>query len=260
MNKIITCVSIEGKKLFHSKIPLMTLLALTLVPFIGGLFMFILKDPVLAQKMGIISAKAQIMGSADWPSYLSLLSQAISVGGLLVFGFTASWIFGREYSDSTIKDLLALPVSRDIIVYGKFIVSALWCLFLSFYVLGLGLIVGIAMDIPGWSEELMMRGSMTFIVCAILTISLSAPVALFASAGRGYLTPLGFMIFTLVLAQIIAATGYGQYFPWSIPAITSRINAGEDALIENISLVIILLTSASGLAGTICWWRYADQN
>lgn len=49
MNMIRTCVAIEGKKLFHSKVPLITMLALMLVPFIGGFFMFILKDPSLAQ-------------------------------------------------------------------------------------------------------------------------------------------------------------------------------------------------------------------
>lgn len=110
MNKIMGCVSIEGKKLFNSKVPLITILALTLVPFVGGFFMFVLKDPSLAQSLGFISAKAQIMGTADWPSYLSLLTQAITIGGIAVFGFVTSWIFGREYSDRTIKDLLALPI------------------------------------------------------------------------------------------------------------------------------------------------------
>lgn len=164
MNKIITCVSIEGKKFFHSKVPVITMLALTLVPFIGGFFMFILKDPSLAQKLGFISAKAHIMGTADWTSYFSLLSQAIAVGGLLVFGFITSWIFGREYSDRTIKDLLALPISRNIIVFSKFIVAVLWCLILSIFVLILGLIVGKVVDIPGWSSDIMIRGILIFII------------------------------------------------------------------------------------------------
>ncbi|MGO1469844.1 MAG: hypothetical protein ACTHW2_07460 [Tissierella sp.] len=92
MNKIITCVSIELKKLFKSKVPLITMLALTLVPFVGGFFMFVLKNPSLAQQLGFISAKAHIMGTADWTSYLSLLTQAIAIGGIAVFGFVTSWI------------------------------------------------------------------------------------------------------------------------------------------------------------------------
>lgn len=260
MNKINTCISIEIKKFFHSKIPFITMLALALVPFIGGFFMFVLKDPSLAQKMGFISAKAHIMGTADWPSYLSLLAQAIAIGGLLVFGFITSWIFGREYSDRTIKDVLALPISRNIIVFSKFVVAALWCLFLSIFVLVVGLIVGKVVGISGWSYEIMINGALIFMVCSILTILLTSPVAFFASVGRGYLSPLGYMVFTLVLAQIIAATGYGQFFPWSIPALVSGIDGSDNAMIENISIIIVLLTSAFGLVGTMFWWRYADQN
>ncbi|MCL6571898.1 MAG: ABC transporter permease [Bacillus sp. (in: Bacteria)] len=250
----------ESKKFFHSKVPLITMVALLIVPFMGGFFMFILKDPALAQKMGVISAKAKLAGTADWPSYLSLLSQAISIGGLLVFGFVTSWVFGREYSDRTIKDLLALPISRTVIVLSKFLVIFIWCLLLSLFVFVLGLIVGNAVDIPGWSFELGVRGLSIFFICTLLTILLSTPVALFASIGRGYLSPLGFVVFMLVLAQIIAATGYGQFFPWSIPALASGVAGSESATLKTISIVIVLLTSLVGLFGTTFWWKYADQN
>ena len=36
MPKLATCVLVEQKKLFKSNMPVMTLLALTLVPFMGG--------------------------------------------------------------------------------------------------------------------------------------------------------------------------------------------------------------------------------
>lgn len=260
MNKIITCVLIEWKKFFSSKIPFITMLALTFVPFVGGFFMFILKDPDLAQKLGFISVKAHIMGTADWPSYLSLLAQAVAIGGLVVFGFITSWIFGREYSDRTIKDLLALPILRNIIVFSKFIVVTLWCIFLSVFVLILGLIVGEAVDIPAWSSDIIIRGTFVFFICSILTILLSTPVALFASVGRGYLSPLGFMVFTIVSAQIIAATGYGECFPWSVPALASGIAGSDSAMIGGFSIIIVLLTSISGIVGTMLWWQYADQS
>ena len=260
MNKIMTCISVEFKKFFHSKVPFITMLALLIVPFMGGLFMFILKDPAMAQKIGVISAKAQLVGTADWPTFLGLLTQAISIGGLLVFGFVTSWVFGREYSDRTIKDLLALPISRNVIVISKFIVVFLWCLLLAILVFALGLIVGNAVDIPGWSYELVLQGFSNFMICTLLTISLSTPVAIVASIGRGYLSPLGFMIFTLVLAQIIAATGYGQLFPWSIPALASGAAGSESTMLEIYSIVIVLITSVTGLIGTTFWWRYADQN
>ena len=260
MNKLITCILVEFKKFFHSKVPLITMLALLIVPFIGGFFMFILKDPALAQKLGVISAKAQIAGTADWPTFLGLITQAISMGGLLVFGFVTSWVFGREYSDRTIKDLLALPISRNVIVLSKFIVVFLWCLLLAMLVFTLGLIVGNAVDIPGWSRSIVMQGFSIFSICTLLTILLSTPVAIFASIGRGYLSPLGFVVFTLVLAQIVAATGYGQFFPWSIPALASGVAGSESSILESYSIIIVLLTSVVGLISTTFWWKYADQN
>ena len=219
MKKITISFIVESKKLFLSKVPLITMLAFLLVPFIGSFFMYILKNPDLARKLGFISAKAQIMGTADWPSYLSLLSQAVSIGGLIVFGFVTSWIFGREHSDRTIKDLLALPISRHIIVLSKFLVAFLWSIFLSIFIFIIGIFAGHIVNIPGWSFDVLLNGFSVYIICTILTILLSTPVAFFASYGRGYLSPFSFMIFTIVIAQIVAAIGYGHLFPWSIPAI-----------------------------------------
>lgn len=260
MKKIITCTLIEGKKFFRSKIPLITMLALTLIPFIGGFFMFVLKDPSLAESLGFISAKAQIIGMADWSSYFSLLSQAIAIGGLFAFGFITSWIFGREYSDRTIKDLLALPISRNVIVFSKFIITVLWCLILSIYVLILGLMVGNIVDIPGMSTSLLKEGIIVYIICALLTILLSTPVGFFASYGRGYLPPLGFIVITLIVAQIVATTGYGEFFPWSIPAMIGMNMGNSNNIIKGISIIIILVTSGLGLISTMLWWRYADQS
>ena len=37
----------------------------------------------------------------------------MAAGGLFLFGFLFIWVFGREYSDRTAKDLLALPTARS---------------------------------------------------------------------------------------------------------------------------------------------------
>jgi len=134
----------------------------------------------------------------------------VAVGGILIFGFVTSWIFGREFSDRTVKDLLALPVSRNCIVGSKFVLVFLWCALLCVLVILAGLAVGRLMDLPGWSPEVARQGLSVFGLCSFLTIALSPPVALFASVGRGYMPPLGFLVFALVFAQLVAATGRGH--------------------------------------------------
>jgi len=110
--------------------------------------------------------------------------------------------------------------------------------------------VGRAVDMPGWSFNALIEGISVFVICSILTILLSPPVALLAIAGRGYISPLEFVVFTIVLAQIAAAAGYGHLFPWSVPAIASGITGDDNVVINGASILIVLLTSIAGITGT----------
>ncbi|MEZ4706017.1 MAG: ABC transporter permease [Caldilineaceae bacterium] len=261
MNNIRQAIWVEVLKARRSKMPLMTLLSFALAPFVGGFFMIVLKDPQMARRMGMISAKAQIVaGSADWQTYLGLLAQAIGIGGIVIFSFIASWVFGREYADHTVKDLLALPTGRSAIVLAKFVLIALWSALLmaAIYLIGLG--VGLAVVLPPAPVEVFWRGTATIAVTTILIGALVTPIAFFASAGRGYMPPMSAALLFVFLAQIIAAAGWGEYFPWSIPALRSGMAGPEFAHLGAISYVIVLLTGVLGSIATFAWWELADQN
>ena len=141
----------EALKARRSRVAALTALGFSLAPLMGGVFMFILKDPARAESMGVVRAKAQLVaGAADWPTYFGLLAQATAVGGLLVFGVATAWVFGREFADRTAKELLALPTARATIVGAKFVVLLLWFAALTAVVLALGLVVGAVVGMPGW--------------------------------------------------------------------------------------------------------------
>jgi ABC-2 type transport system permease protein len=250
----------EALKARRSRLPWLTGLALALAPLVGGLFMLILKDPEWARRVGLLATKAQITAdAADWPTYVGLLAQAVAIGGLLVFGLVAIWVFGREYADRTLADLLALPTPRATIVAAKFIVVAAWSAALTALVLALGLAVGAAVGLPGWSPALAAEAAGRLAATAGLTVALVSPFAWAASAGRGYLPALGAMLLAVVLAQIVAALGWGTAFPWSVPALASGVAgpAGQD--VGAGSYALVALTGAAGVAGTVAWWRLADQ-
>ena len=58
---------------------------------------------------------------------------------------------------------------------------------------------------------------------------------------------------------MIAAAGWGEYFPWSIPALYSGIAGPDYADIGWTSFLIVLLTGITGLLATLAWWQMADQ-
>ena len=252
---------VEFKKNKRSKIIWVTFIAISLAPIFGGVFMFLMKDNGYAGLSGAFKSKAVLMNfTADWNSYLGLLSQAIGVGGILIFGFAAGWLFGREYSEGTAKDLLALPVSRAKIINAKFIYYTCWCLALVIFNLLLGLLIGLILGLPGWSAGMFLMNMRIYFVTTLLIIILNTPVALFAVAGRGYLVPLGLVALTLVIAQIIGALGLGNYFPWAVPGIYSGSGGGDlKSQLNMMSYVILVSTGILGYIGTILWWKYSDQ-
>ena len=65
---------------------------------------------------------------------------------------------------------------------------------------------------------------------------------------------MGVALLVILLMQVIAQAGWGEYFPWSIPALYIQ---GEH--LGTVSYVIIILTGVAGIAGTLFWWELADQ-
>ncbi len=260
MNTFLSALWAETLKIRRSKVPLFTALGFSMAPLVAGLFMIILKDPAAARSMGLISAKAQLTaGVADWQTFFGLLAQSVAVGGAILFAIVTTWVFGREFSDHTAKELLALPTSREAIVTAKFVVIAVWTLTMTLFIFGMGLGVGTLVVIPGWSAELFHTAFVDVLGAAALTIALLPFVAFLAGVGRGYLPPFGWMIFTMVLAQIAAITGWGDWFPWSVPALFSGAAGPRAGLLGPHSYMLVVITSLVGLVATFYWWRNADQ-
>lgn len=260
MKQQIQALQAEFIKNKYSNILWATFIAFGLAPIMGGVFILIVQDPDALAKAGGLAAKAQAMDfQGNWKSYFGLLTQAVGVGGVLVFGFVASWIFGREYSDGTAKDLLSLPTSRTKILNAKFAVYVIWCLALVLSNLLIGLLIGTILQLPTPETNILSPLLIDYFITSFLTILIGVPIAFFAIWGKGYLAPLGFVALTLVFAQIIAATGYGSYFPWSIPGLYSGAGGEYKKLLDNYSYSILVLTCLAGYLATVTYWKTADQ-
>lgn len=250
----------ETLKMRRSKVPFFIWLGFSVAPLIAGLFMIIMKDPEAAKNMGLISAKAQMLaGTADWATFFSVIAQAVAVAGAILFAILTGWVFGREFSDRTAKELLALPVSRSAIISAKFVVLAIASLVMSLWVFLLGLLVGNLVDIPGYSVELTRAAFVDTLGTALLTITLIPFVAFVSSIGRGYMPAFGWAVFTVAIAQIAAITGWGDWLPWSVPALFSGAAGPRAEMLGTHSYIAVLLSGAVGLAITFYWWIFADQ-
>lgn len=260
MNAFLTALWVEALKARRSKVPLFTTAGFLILPLVSGLFMLILKNPERAKELGIISVKAQLVGgTADWPSFFEMLKMGTGIAGMILFAIITAWVFGREFSDHTAKELLALPTSRRTIIAAKFglVLSWLMGLTLLIYLVALG--VGTGVKIPGWSPALAWESFWSLMLIAFLTVLLMPVVALIASEGRGYLPPLGWALLTMALAQIAAVLGWGDWFPWTVPSLLSDFSGTQSESLGMHSYLLVLIVFVLGVVGTFVWWQKADQ-
>lgn len=249
----------ELLKTRRSRVPWMVWAGFSLAPLVVGLFMAILKDPESARRLGLLGTKAAISaGTADWSTMLSMLSQAVAIGGGVLLAFLTSWVYGREFSDRTVRTLLGIPTSRTAIVVAKALVVAAWAAIILAWVIGLGFVVGWAVGLPGWSAALAGDALLRMSAAGLLTIALQPVTALFASIGRGYLAGLAWAVFTVAVSQVLAVLGLGGLFPWAVPALVGGAGGTTNA-VPAASMLLVVVTGGAGLALLGAWWRRADQ-
>ena len=249
---------IEFRKAVRSRVPLWTALGSLFLPFGIAFLIFVSRNPEISRKLGLIGAKADLLkyAATGWPDYLGFFSQIMAAGGFFLYILVVSWVFGREFSDGTVKDFLAVPVERSSIILAKFITVASWCIMLTLVIFCAGMVMGFLINLPGGSVDGFLQGSKGVLITALLTIVVVLPFAFFASAGRGYLLPVGLAVLTIMMANMAAVLGWGEYFPWSVPGLAAM---GKSTLTP-LSIGIVLLTGLAGMLATFTWWKFADQN
>lgn len=258
MNNLSNMIWIEQRKAIRSRMPLFTALGSLALPLGVAFLLFISRNPEISRQLGLISTKANLMAATatNWPTYLGLLTQMLAMGGLILFVLIISWVFGREFADGTVKDLLAVPVPRTTILLAKLLVAAVWSIALAILIFLLGLVMGALIQLPQGSTSIVLQSSIRGAITTCLVIAAMLPFAFFASLGRGYLLPIGLVFLTLILANLMVVAGWGEFFPWSVLGLYAQ---GKETL-PAVSYGLVILTGLVGMIATFLWWKYADQN
>lgn len=92
----------------------------------------------------------------------------------------------------------------------------------------------------------------------MLTVLLTLPLALVASAARGYLAGVSALLGLVVTTQILVALGAGAWFPYASPGLWAGL--GGPQLADDVTAAQLLLALPVGLAAAVAtwwWWRSA---
>ncbi|MDH5718795.1 MAG: ABC transporter permease [Spirochaetia bacterium] len=255
-----SAIYIELLKIIHSIVFWIIFAGFSIAPIIATIFVMIVRDPSISENSPLLEAKANLAGlSADWTGYLGFLNMTLGIGGIIVFGFITSWVFGREYADKTIKDLLTLPISRGLIITAKFFVICVWSLIVSLWIFLLGSFLGWLIELDGWNIVSYMIHFTKFCYIWLLVTIVGFPVAWFATIGKGYMAPLGFVFFSMAAGQIMGALGFGEYSPWAIPGLYSGAGGEEKSHINFFGFFLVFVMGFLGAIATWLQWKNADN-
>jgi ABC-2 type transport system permease protein len=258
MRETLAAAGAELRKVRRSPLPWISVAVFVVAGFVSTTFIYSAQNPDRARNIGFLDDKGDVSGVVpDWTGLFDMFGQVTATGGFLVFGIIMIWLFGRAFSDHTVKDLLALPTRRDAIVIAKLLIGAAWCLALTVQLCLLGLLAGTALDLPGWSTRTALDGIGRIALTAVLTITVTTAFALAASIGRGYLSAVGTLFSALFLAQIVAQLGYGRFFPWSIHGL---LNTEVRASIGPVGYGLVAAVGVVCATANVAWWRRADHH
>ena len=109
---MIAFIQSEFIKLKHSKIFLLTVLGALTLPFLLYLSL--------------------ISGNADgFESMLLACNQFTgSMFNIVLFAIVVSYIFGREYTEHSLKTMMTIPLSRGKFILGKYLMLFIWTMIL----------------------------------------------------------------------------------------------------------------------------------
>lgn len=259
MKQIWISTGVEFLKLRRSKVFLITLLIFLFMPLMMGMLMYISRHPELGERLGLLGEKAKLFTSNDWASFFDMMLRSIGAMSLLGFGFISAWVFGREHSDRTLKDLLSLPVSRTSIVISKFVVISIWSVLLSIVLFGMCLAEGFIQNLPGWNNSEFLNFTGNYFGVTALSLLLSPVMSLMAAFSKGIIAPLGLLIFVMILSQIVGVIGLGPYFPWAIPGLFAAPAGVPGMSLVLASYFILAITAFTTFSWTCYLWKNGDH-
>jgi ABC-2 type transport system permease protein len=254
-------VATELMKLRRSKVTWMTFAAYAFMAAMAGFFMWMMKNPGMARNLGLIGQKANFAfggGGTDWPAFLPFIVEMGAIGGLILISVIVAFVFGREYTEGMAKNMLALPMPRSWFVLGKLVVSVAWFALLTIWLIGASWIAGSLLGLAGMTTALFLAAAAKLLLLALMSFCCAVLVAWVAVETRGYFAPLGFAIFTLVLANVFGHTGWGPWVPWTIVGLYSGA-AGPEIALGWGSFAVIAMTFLIGTVLTIRHEAYADN-
>jgi ABC-type transport system involved in multi-copper enzyme maturation permease subunit len=172
---------------------------------------------------------------------------------LLAAGVAAAYVFGREYSEGTIENLLTTPVRREAFLAAKLAVLALWLAVLAVAAASADVLTRVALGLAEVGRGVSPTVFGEYLVLAGLAFLGLPLVAWAAMRWRGYVGALTVVTAVAIAAAVASQLSAAAFVPLLAPAVVWHGGA------SGISIGLALALFGLGLLLCLAHLRYADQ-
>lgn len=221
---MLRAITAEFLKLKGSKVPLWTALAVVAYAFVAIAGAVAIKQGTLVDSLRDVGGAWALALERGYyePTWANVLRQNVQglAGnlGLLLFGFVAAYVFGRERKEGTDATLLTAPVQRRSFAVAKLVVVAVWVLALTLLSFVLQTAGFAAIGFEGMSWGPVFESLWQCVAAAALLYTVLPFVGFVALLGKpGYLRPMLFTVVLMASGNSVAMTEYPHLYPPTMP-------------------------------------------
>ncbi len=168
---------------------------------------------------------------------------------IMIYVAIAAYLFSREYTESTLKTILPIPISRTKLLIGKFCTLLLWIVMLTL-VTWAGIFI-----VCGLYDAVFTLEGYSLLILMFLTVS---PFVFVAMKTKGFVAP---MIGSAVIVMGSAALSnqeWGALYPWTATYFLVQGKLQSTGYPTLLSVSIIILVSAVGFLMTFHHFKKED--
>ncbi|OOR48407.1 ABC transporter permease [Bacillus pseudomycoides] len=177
--------------------------------------------------------------------------------GVPLYGVVIAYLFSREYTEDTLKNLLTIPVSRINFIISKFILLFFWIVMLTLVAWGLTLLLGLLGNFSGFSSSLLFQSLIQFLMCGGFLFILSTPIVLLTLIMKTYVPPIVLTIIITLINLMSINSEHKDLFPWAATLDIAN-NTLQPTYPPEYSYIAITATSIIGFIATVFYFKKVD--
>ncbi|WP_066193474.1 MULTISPECIES: ABC transporter permease [Gracilibacillus] len=230
----------ECLKLKRSSMLLISILGATVAPFVVVVASYISEETILFDQL-----------------FFQVNLYTVLIIGVPLYGVVTTYLFHREYTENTLKNLLTIPVSRLSFMVSKMMLLFIWISLLTALAWCLTAGIGLLLQFDGWSTSLLLASLQQFVTGGVLLFILSTPIIFVTLVMKNYVPTI---IFTIIITLINVMAGNSEHrglFPWAAAGDIANQTLPATYPAEY-SYTMIAITALAGAVMMIAYFQKTD--